>query len=230
MMKPVTLSVIGLLMILAVLLFVQHLPAVLVLLSGMTVVLILVGTLVPVQSRIYRLEFLADEGDEPRRAGALSWRCIEGRKLDPGRKHSIECHLEITRVWQLGVIGVTALLTVGLVLAIFSNPFRPVTHTDSVSYFLFLLLCFASLVPLGIATRWLLERQLLARSRISIGNMNSRTGAYTFSAPPGLHYGGTKMPSAHNLEDNTCVVFYAATRPDINKSSCSLAFHRLLLH
>jgi hypothetical protein len=230
MMKPATLLVIGLLMILAVLLFEEYLPAVLLLLSGLTVVLILVGTLVPVQSRIYRLEFLAHEGDEPGRAGVLSWRCIEGRKLDPGRRHSFECHLEITRVWQLGVIGVTGLLTVGLVLAIFSNPFRPVTHIDAGSYFLFFLLCFASLVPLGIATRWLLERQLLARSRISIGNMNSRTGAYTFSDLQGSHYGGTKIPSARNLEDNTCVVFYASTRPDINKSSCSLAFHRLLLH
>jgi hypothetical protein len=73
------------------------------------------------------------------------------------------------RIWQLGVLGVIALLEIGLVMALYQNPLQAVREMDF-QYFMVFCLCFATILQLTIAVTWLFERRLLSISAIGTGD------------------------------------------------------------
>lgn len=224
-MKPLAIVAVGLIGLAGVFLFELYVPAVLLILSSLTLILVLGGTLLPANSRIFRVVFTAAEGDispEKRRR-------FQGLTLDPGQNHSFTAEVHMIRIWQLGVLGIIALLEIGLVMALYQNPFQAVREMDF-QYFMVFCLCFATIVQLTIAATWLFERRLLSMSALAIGDCNALTGQYTFCDERGDYYGGTKKPAPFAINDNTCLVFYSSSRPQMNVPSFRLLFHRLLLH
>ncbi len=85
----------------------------------------------------------------------------------------------MVRIWRLGVLGIIALLEIGLVMALYQSPFQAVREMDF-QYFMVFCLCFATIVQLTIASSWLLERRLLSISALAVGDCDVRTGQYTF--------------------------------------------------
>jgi len=224
-MKPVMIAVVGFIGLGAVFLFDLYIPAVLLILGSLTLILVLGGTLLPANSRTFKVSFLAAEGEispEKRRR-------FQGMILDPGKYHSFTARVQMVRIWRLGVLGIIALLEIGLVMAFYPSPFQAVREMDF-QYFMVLCLCFATIVQLTIASSWLLERRLLSISALAVGDCDVRTGQYTFCDERGDYYGGTKKPVIFVGNDNTCLVFYSSSRPQMNVPSFRLLFHRLLLH
>jgi len=223
-MKPVSIAVIGLIGLAGVFLFELYVPAVLIILGCCTLILVLGGTLLPANSRIFRVVFASVEGEispEKRRR-------FQGLTLDPVKNHSFEARVQMIRIWQLGVLGVIALLEIGLVMALYQNPFQAVREMDF-QYFMVFCLCFATIVQLTIASAWLLERRLLSISVLAIGDFDALTGRYVFRDERGDYYGGTKRPMLAG-NDNTCLVFYSPRDPQRSIPSFRLLFHRLSLH
>ena len=224
-MKPVAIAVIGLIGLAGVFLFELYVPAVLIILGCCTLILVLGGTLLPTNSRIFSVVFASVEGEispEKRRR-------FQGLTLDPVQNHPFEARVQMIRIWQLGVLGVIALLEIGLVVALYQNPFQAVREMDF-QYFMVFCLCFATIVQLTIAATWLFERRLLSNSALAVGDFDALTGRYVFRDERGDYYGGTKRPTMLAGNDNTCLVFYAPRDPQRSIPSFRLLFHRLLLH
>ncbi|HET7749357.1 MAG TPA: hypothetical protein VFK81_08250 [Terriglobales bacterium] len=224
-MKPVSIAAVGLIGLAGVFLFELYVPAVLIVLGCCTLILVLGGTLLPANSRAFRVVFASVEGEispEKRRR-------FQGLTLDPIKDYSFEARVQMIRTWQLGVLGVIALLEIGLVMAFYQNPFQAVREMDF-QYFMIFCLCLATTVQLTIAAAWLLERRLLSISALAIGDFDSLTGRYVFRDERGDYYGGTKRPKVLAGNDNTCLVFYSSKDPQISIPSFRLLFHRLLLH
>jgi hypothetical protein len=224
-MKPVAIAVVGLIGLVAVFLFELYVPAVLLILSSFPLILVLGGTLLPANSREFKVNFLAAEGE----VSPEKRRRFQGISLDPGMNHSFEARVHMIRIWQLGVVGIIALLEIGLVMALYQNPFQAVREMDF-QYFMVLCLCFATIAQVTIASSWLLERKLLSISALAVGDCDALTGQYTFCDERGDYYGGTKKPVIFAGNDNTCLVFYSSNRPQMNVPSFRLFSHRLLLH
>jgi len=224
-MKPVAISVVGLIGLVALFLFELYVPAVLLVLSSFTLILVLGGTLFPANSRTFKVNLLAAEGE----VSPEKRRRFQDMTLDPGKDHSFEARVQMIRISWLGVLGVIALLEIGLVVALYQNPFQAVREMDF-QYFMVFCLCFATIIQLTIASSWLLERRLLSISALAVGDCDVRTGQYTFRDERGDYYGGTKKPVIFIGNDNTCLVFYSSSRPQMNVPSFRLLFHRLLLH
>jgi hypothetical protein len=196
------------------------------LLSCFTLLLVLAGTLVPVQSRIYGLVFPAAEPD----SFIPEWPCLESKKLDPYRDQSIRFRIETKGFGFLGMIGIVALCLMQLVVSKRGNPFRPYREAgQSGEYVVFFVLLFLSFIPVTIAMTWFFERIRLASSGIAIGSFDPRTGGYTFCDQHGARHGGTRKPIPPRPDDNICVVFYGRKNPESNTSSAGLMFHRLHL-
>ena len=223
-MKPVAIAVIGLIGLAGVFLFELYVPAVLIILSCCTLVLVLGGTLLPANSRIFRVVFAAAEGD----MSPEKQRQFQGLTLDPEKDHSFEARVQMIRIWPLGVLGVIALIEIGLVMALYQHPFQAVREMD-LQYFMVFCLCFATIVQLTIAVTWLFERRLLSISSLAIGDCDALTGRYVFRDERGDYYGGTKRPTMRAGNDNTCLVFYSSKHPQTSIPSFHLLFHRLLL-
>jgi len=224
-MKPLSIAVIGLIGLSGIFLFELYVPAVLIILGCFTLILVLGGTLLPANARIFRVVFASVEGEispEKRRR-------FQGLTLDPVKNHSFEARVQMVRIWQLGVLGVIALLEIGLVIALYQNPFQAVREMDF-QYFMVLCLCFATTVQLTIAAAWLFERRLLSISSLAIGDCDALTGRYVFRDERGDFYGGTKRPARMAGNDNTCLVFYSSKYPQMSVPSFRLLFHRLLLY
>lgn len=224
-MKPVSIAIIGLIGLAGVFLFELYVPAVLIILGCCTLILVLGGTLLPANSRIFRVVFASVEGEispEQRRR-------FQGLTLDPVKNHSFEARIQMIRIWQLGVLGIIALLEIGLVVALYQNPFQAVREMDF-QYFMVFCLCFATIVQLTIAAAWLFERRLLSMSALAVGDFDALTGRYVFRDERGDYYGGTKRPTMLAGNDNTCLVFYSPRDPQRSIPSFRLLFHRLLLH
>jgi hypothetical protein len=223
-MKPLTIGLIGCIGLAGVFLFEFYVPAVLLILSGCTLVLILGGTFLPANSRTFQVKFSAAEAE----VSPEKRRRFEGRILDPTTNHSFEARMQMTRIWRLAILGIVALLEIALIMALYESPFQPVGEMDF-EYFMVFCLCFASTVQVAIAARWLLERRLLSISALAIGDFDAVTGSYIFCDERGDHYGGTKKPTSFEVNDNTCLVFYSSGHPQISVPSFQLLFHRLLL-
>ena len=224
-MKPVSIAAVGLIGLAGVFLFELYVPAVLMVLGCCTLILVLGGTLLPANSRAFSVVFASVEGEispEKRRR-------FQGLTLDPIKDYSFEARVQMIRTWQLGVLGIIALLEIGLVMALYQNPFQAVREMDF-QYFMVFCLCFATTVQLTIAAAWLLERRLLSMSALAIGDFDALTGRYVFRDERGDYYGGTKRPTMLAGNDNTCVVFYSPKDPQRSIPSFRLLFHRLLLH
>jgi hypothetical protein len=224
-MKPLAIVAVGLMGLVAVFLFELYVPAVLLIQSSFTLILVLGGTLLRADSRTFKVTFLAAEGE----VSPEKRRRFQGLTLDPAKNHSFTAQVHMIRIWQLGVLGIIALLEIGLVMALYQNPFQAVREMDF-QYFMIFCLCFATIVQLTIAAAWLFERRLLSMSALAIGDCNVLTGQYTFCDERGDYYGGTKKPVIFSGNDNTCLVFYSSSRPQMNVPSFRLLFHRLLLH
>jgi hypothetical protein len=224
-MKPVSIAMIGLIGLAGLFLFEFYIPAVLIILGCCTLILVLGGTLLPANSRMFRVVFASVEGE----SSPEKRRRFHGLTLDPGENHSFEARVQMIRIWQLGVLGVVALLEIGLIAALYQHPFQAVREMDF-QYFMVLCLCFATTIQLTIAAAWLLERRLLARSALAIGDFDALTGRYVFRDERGDYYGGTKRPTMLAGNDNTCLVFYSPKHPQRSIPSFRLLFHRLLLH
>ena len=224
-MKPLGIAVAGLIGLGAVFLFELYIPAALLILGSFTLILVLGGTLLPADSRTFKVNFLAAEGE----VSPEKRRRFQGITLDPAKNHSFTARVHMIRIWQLGVLGIIALLEIGLVMALYQNPFQAVREMDF-QYFMIFCLCFATIVQVTIAATWLFERRLLSMSAFAIGNCDALTGQYTFCDERGDYYGGTKKPVIFVGNDNTCLVFYSSSRPQMNVPSFRLLFHRLLLH
>jgi hypothetical protein len=224
-MKPPAIVVIGLIGLAGVFLFELYVPAVLIILGCCTLILVLGGTLLPANSSIFRVVFASVEGE----ISPEKWRRFQGITFDPAKNHSFEAQVHMIHIWQLGVLGIIALLEIGLVMALYQNPFQAVREMDF-QYFMVLCLCFATTAQLTIASSWLLERRLLSISALAVGDCDVLTGQYTFCDERGDYYGGTKKPVIFAGNDNTCLVFYSSNRPQMNVPSFRLLFHRLLLH
>jgi hypothetical protein len=224
-MKPVAIAVVGLIGLGAVFLFELYVPAVLLIQSSFTLILVLGGTLLRADSRTFKVTFLAAEGQ----VSPEKRRQFQGLTIDPAKNHSFTAQVHMIRIWQLGVLGIIALLEIGLVMALYQNPFQAVREMDF-QYFMIFCLCFATIVQLSIAAAWLFERRLLSMSALAIGDCNVLTGQYTFCDERGDYYGGTKKPVIFAGNDNTCLVFYSSSQPQMNVPSFRLLFHRLLLH
>ena len=223
-MKPLAIAVVGLIGLGAVFLFELYIPAVLLILGSFTLILVLGGTLLPADSRTFKVNFLAAEGE----VSPEKRRRFQGIALDPAKNHSFTARVHMIRIWQLGVLGIIALLEIGLVMALYQNPFQAVREMDF-QYFMVFCLCFATIVQVTIAATWLFERRLLSMAALAIGNCDALTGQYTFCDERGDYYGGTKKPAIFVGNDNTCLVFYSSSRPQMNVPSFRLLFHRLLL-
>lgn len=224
-MKPLAIAIVGFVGLAAVFLFELYVAAVLIILGCCTLILVLGGTLLPANSRIFRVVFASVEGEispEQRRR-------FQGLTLDPVKNHSFEARIQMIRIWQLGVLGVIALLEIGLVVALYQNPFQAVREMDF-QYFMVFCLCFATIVQLTIAAAWLFERRLLSMSALAVGDFDALTGRYVFRDERGDYYGGTKRPTMLAGNDNTCLVFYSPRDPQRSIPSFRLLFHRLLLH
>src|SRR5690349_5641684 len=101
-MKPVMIAVVGLIGLGALFLFELYIPAVLLILGSLTLILVLGGTLLPANSRTFKVSFLAAEGEiSPERR-----RRFQGMTLDPEKHHSFEARVQMVRVWRLGVLGI----------------------------------------------------------------------------------------------------------------------------
>lgn len=224
-MKPVSIAVIGLIGLAGVFLFELYVPAVLIILGCCTLILVLGGTLLPANSRVFRVVFASVEGE----ISPEKLRRFQGLTLDPEKNHSFEARIQMIRIWQLGVLGVIALLEIGLVVALYQNPFQAVREMDF-QYFMVFCLCFATTVQLTIAAAWLFERRLLSMSALAVGDFDAVTGRYVFRDERGDYYGGTKRPAMLAGNDNTCLVFYSPMDPQRSIPSFRLLFHRLLLH
>ena len=224
-MKPVAIAVIGLIGLAGVFLFELYVPAVLIILGCCTLILVLGGTLFPANSRMFRVVFAAAEGE----VTSEQRRRFHGLTLDPGKSHSFEARVQMVRIWPLGFLGVIALLEIGLVMALYQNPFQAVREMDF-QYFMVFCLCFATIVQLTIAGAWLSERRLLSMSVLAVGDFDALTGRYVFRDERGDLYGGTKRPARIAGNDNTCLVFYSPKDPQRSIPSFSLLFHRLSLH
>ena len=225
-MKPAAIIAIGLIGVSGVFLFELYVPAILFVLACSTVLMVLGGTLLPVNSRTCNLSFHPSP-EEEKNIDISRWHIFEGIKIDPQEIHTFKVRLQMIRIWQLGTLGVIALLEIGLVLAFYQNPFQLIRDMDA-DYFFMFFLCFASLIQISIAWTWVLERKLLASSALAIGDFDAATGRYTFRDPAGEPYGGTKRPVAHS-QNNTCMVFYLSGQPQINVPSFRFRFHRLLI-
>jgi hypothetical protein len=223
-MKPLAIVVVGLIGLVAVFLFELYVPAVLLTLSSFTLILVLGGTLLPANSRTFRVVFASAEGE----VSPEKRRRFLGLTLDPAKNHSFEARVHMIRTWQLGVLGIIALLEMALVLALYQNPFQAVREMDF-QYFMVFCLCFAATLQLTIASSWLLERRLLSISALAVGDCDVLTGQYTFCDERGDYYGGTKKPLIFAGNDNTCLVFYSSKYPQMSVPSFRLLFHRLLL-
>jgi hypothetical protein len=223
-MKPAIILAAGIIGLAATFLFEAYAPAVLLALSACTVLMILGGTLVPVNSmtRTVRFRSVGEAIDESR------WRCFEGVKLDPTQEHSFIVSIEMTRIWSLGLLGILALVEIGLVMLSYPRPLQPVSKMGF-EYCLLLFLCFGGILQLGIAANWLLERKLLKSSGLAVGDYHVPSGRYTFRDQNGEHRGGTKKPVQRHGNNNTCLVFYSPQHPDANVPSFRLLFHRLML-
>ena len=224
-MKPLSIAVIGLIGLAGVFLFELYVPAVLIILGCCTLILVLGGTLLPANSRIFRVVFASVEGE----ISPGNRRRFQGLTLDLVKNHSFEARVQMIRIWQLGVLGVIALLEIGLVVALYQNPFQAVREMDF-QYFMVFCLCFATIVQLTIAAAWLFERRLLSISALAVGDFDALTGRYVFRDERGDYYGGTKRPTMRAGNDNTCLVFYSPKDPQRSIPSFRLLFHRLLLH
>lgn len=223
-MKPAIILAAGIIGLAAVFLFEAYAPAVLLALSVCTVLMILGGTLVPVNSmkRTVWFRSAGEVMDESR------WRRFEGMTLDPAQEHSFTVLIEMTRIWRLGLLGVLALVEIGLVMLSYPDPLQPVNKMGF-EYSLFVALCFGGILQIGIAANWLLERKLLKASGLAVGECHVPSGRYTFRDHNGEHRGGTKKPVQCHVNNNTCLIFYSPQHPDANVPSFRLLFHRLVL-
>lgn len=226
-MRPALIAIVGVGGLVGVFLFELYLPLVLFVLNALTLCLILVGTLVPVKSRIGRIALGLPEGffssDES------LWPCIEGKKYNPNRPQPLEFHTESKGISPLLFLGTLSLWAMGFALRVHPN-LVAVYDVDSPRFIQLLLAVFLSLVPLSIAMSWLLERVLLLRATVVLGLLDSRSGGYNFKDHYGASYGGTKKVPSINPADNMCLVFYWPSKADFNKSSAALVFHRLVVH
>jgi hypothetical protein len=119
-MKPPAIVVIGLIGLAGVFLFELYVPAVLIILGCCTLILVLGGTLLPANSSIFRVVFASVEGE----ISPEKWRRFQGITFDPAKNHSFEAQVHMIHIWQLGVLGIIALLEIGLVMALYQNPFQ----------------------------------------------------------------------------------------------------------
>lgn len=225
-MKPALIMLVGAVLLVAIFLAEIYVAALVFVLSCITVLLILAGTLVPVHSLSGQVTFPAAE------PGSFipQWPCLENTKLYPYRDQQVRFHVEARGFGLLGIIGVVALCVISLVLSLHGNPFRAYRAVgESGEYVLFFVMVFASFIPVGIAGTWLMERFRLASSRIALGSLDPLSGGYTFCDQHGARHGGTKKPIPPRPNDNICVVFYKPSNPEINTSSAGLMFHRLRL-
>jgi hypothetical protein len=198
--------------------------AIVFLLSCLTLLLILVGTLIPVPSQSFGMRFPAAEPGSQ----ASVWPCLENVRLDPSRDQAIECRIETRGYGLLGAVGIGALFVMALVWTKHGNPFRPyVAVGETGDYVLFYFLTFVSFIPLSMAGAWFFERKLLASSRLALGSLDPRAGAYSFCDQAGVHYGGTKKPMPPKPQDNICIVFYSPRNSEVSTSSAGMMFHRL---
>ncbi|HZS29565.1 MAG TPA: hypothetical protein VFB76_20225 [Candidatus Angelobacter sp.] len=223
-MKPAIILAAGIIGLAAVFLFEAYVPAFLLALSTCTVLMILGGTLVPVSSMTGTVRFRSagEDIDESK------WRCFEGMKLDPTQEHSFTVLIEMTRIWRLGLLGILALVEIGLVMLSYPDPLQPVSKMGF-EYYFFVGLCFGGILQISIAANWLLERKLLKASGLAVGECHVPSGRYTFRDHNGEHRGGTKKPVQCHANNNTCLVFYSPQHPDANVPSFRLLFHRLVL-
>jgi hypothetical protein len=223
-MKPATIMIVGIVMLAVVFVSEFYVTAVVFLLSCLTLVLILAGTLIPVQSRVYQLVFPAAE------PGSFlpEWPCLESIKLNPYQDQNLRFRIQTKGYRLLGIVGIAALYVMQLVLSKHGNPFRPYGQiAESGSYVLFFVLMFVSFIPVSLAGSWLFERIRLASSNVAIGSFDPGTGGYTFCDQHGARHGGTRKPMPPKPHDNVCVVFYGAKKPESSTSSAGLLFHRL---
>jgi hypothetical protein len=99
-MKPVSIAMIGLIGLAGLFLFEFYIPAVLIILGCCTLILVLGGTLLPANSRIFRVAFASFEGE----ISPEKQRRFHGLTLDPWENHSFEARVQMIRIWQLGVL------------------------------------------------------------------------------------------------------------------------------
>ena len=129
-------------------------------------------------------------------------------------------------MFPLLLAGVLSLSAIAFALQVHRNLFSAY-QSDSGWYFLIFLSVFFSVIPLSLAASWFRERLLLARSFVTVGNLQGR--AYSFVDQNGANFGGIGKLRIHSA-DNACLVFYSPINPESNKSSSGLLFHRLVLH
>jgi hypothetical protein len=189
------------------------------LLGCLTLLLILMGTLIRVPSRVFRLL--------PSPAEAGRFVRLEGKIISQDWYEQLEFRVEERGFVRLAMIGTVALFLIESVVAVRGNPFLAYLEVgQSGDYILFSALAYVSFVPTSIAAIWFRERIRLARSIVTIGSLDPR-GGYTFCDQGGRRFGGTMLRTSREPEDNACVVFYASESPDDSTSSAGLRFHRL---
>jgi hypothetical protein len=223
-MKPAMIMLAGLGLMVVVFAAEFYVATIVFLLGGLTLLLILGGTMIPAHSRVSRLAFPAAE------PGSFipEWPCLEGTKIDPHRYQLFEFRIEVRGIGLVAMIGIATLYAMKLVIEKRGNPFLAYHEVGrSGDYVLFYVLAFASIVPVTIAAMWFFERTRLARSKVTIGSLDPLTGGYTFRDQHGAQFGGTRKPVSPKPQDNICVVFYGPKNPDTNTSSAGLLFHRL---
>jgi hypothetical protein len=225
-MKPATIFIVGSVLVVAIFAAEMYVAAIVFLLCCVTLLLILAGTLISVPSQTFGMRFPAAEPISQ----ASQWPCLENVRLDPSREQAIEWRIETRGYGLLGAVGIGALCVMALVWTKHGNPFRPYLAVgETGDYVLFYFLAFVSFIPLSMAGAWFFERKLLASSRLTLGTLDPRAGAYSFCDQAGVHYGGTKKPMPPKPQDNICIVFYAPRNPEVSTSSAGMMFHRLRL-
>lgn len=224
MMKPAKIMLVGAIGLVLVFFTEFYFAAIVFLLACLTLFLILVGTLIRVHSRVYRLVLPPAESESI----MLQEPCLEGTKIYLSPCRLFEFRIEEQGFFLLTMIGIAALYAMKLVVENHGNPFRADWQPwESGNYLLFWIVVFAGVIPVSIVVLWFRERTRLAWSRITIGNLNPHTGGYTFYDQLGSRFGGTRKPMSYRRKDNVCVVFYTPKNPDANTSSAGLLFHQL---
>jgi len=159
-----------------------------------------------------------------------SWPCLAGATVNPELQPSLEFHLEPRGPFPLVFAGTLSLSAIAFALRAQPDLLSPYPRLDSGEFLVLFACVFLSVIPLGIAVSWFLERLLMVRAVVTIGSLDPNSGAYNFADRNGAGYGGTRKLLPIHPADNICLVFYSPANPERNKSSSSLAFHQLVIH
>lgn len=219
-MKPQLIAAIGFAGLVLVIISEIYAPALLFLTGCIILLLVIAGTLVPVQFREGICTLInTDEGNEA---------SVCGHRIDPQYSYVLRYRCEISGMRFVGVTALYGLLAMAGALAFHPLLFSPLDAGSETTLWWELSLM-AGFIPVAVAASWLSERVILIRSAVAIGNFDPMSGAYDFRDAREQVYGGVRRVRIGAPADNGCLVFYLPADPNRHVPSTGMRFHRLAL-